>query len=502
MPSYNTFTTYNGNGVTTDFAIPFEYQDASEVQVARKNGSVTYVFLNPQLIRINAPLASGDVLTIRRVTDVSEAAVEYRNGATTTAQMLNASFTQLLNSAQEYQDLSVRTVVKDELGRYDFTGGRIVNLGDPVDPQDGVTKQYVDDAFLNDSVAQAAAASAQDASDSADAAYASELKAADWAEKATAVEPGKYSAKYWAAQAQAVADAAAAAITVTPVGGIAATNVQTALEELDTEKAAAVHTHVIADTTGLQAALDAKLAIATATSTYVPKAGDVTITGYLYYRADPTYGWVTSQSGDATHTGLTSFYTPNDIRVGFIGYGTGGYLYLTGEAGWQWNIGPAAVINGGAPWTTVNFNPELYVTKAAPVMTGDATIYRSNAPTTGLLAMGNAGAYIFYDGANFVTSHAMKFGSFDYLHTGNSTPFSLSGATGATETVFPLGHMIMAKATAAVNANAVAASPRLDGSNQYVVSGSGTPLAGFWRARGCYSYDGGTNFLVLLQRMS
>ena len=52
---------------------------------------------------------------------------------------------------------------------------------------------------------------------------------------------------------------AASAITFAPAGGIAAVNVQAAIVELDTEKAAAAHTHAIADVTGLQAALDAKL---------------------------------------------------------------------------------------------------------------------------------------------------------------------------------------------------------------------------------------------------
>lgn len=55
---------------------------------------------------------------------------------------------------------------------------------------------------------------------------------------------------------------AAADVTFSPTGGIAATNVQAALAELDSEKAAAVHSHAIADVTGLQAALDAKAVLA------------------------------------------------------------------------------------------------------------------------------------------------------------------------------------------------------------------------------------------------
>ena len=48
----------------------------------------------------------------------------------------------------------------------------------------------------------------------------------------------------------------AAQIAFTPVGGVATTNVQAAIAELDMEKAYNVHSHVISDVTGLQSALD------------------------------------------------------------------------------------------------------------------------------------------------------------------------------------------------------------------------------------------------------
>jgi len=59
-------------------------------------------------------------------------------------------------------------------------------------------------------------------------------------------------------EAGATADQVASEVPFTPAGGIAASNVQTALEELDTEKAAASHTHTLANITdsGALAALD------------------------------------------------------------------------------------------------------------------------------------------------------------------------------------------------------------------------------------------------------
>ncbi|MCO5164652.1 MAG: hypothetical protein M9939_26540 [Mesorhizobium sp.] len=64
-------------------------------------------------------------------------------------------------------------------------------------------------------------------------------KAEKWAEEDEdiEVEPGSYSAKHWAEKAQDAATGGAGSISVTPAGNIAATNVQAALEELDTEKA-------------------------------------------------------------------------------------------------------------------------------------------------------------------------------------------------------------------------------------------------------------------------
>lgn len=96
----------------------------------------------------------------------------------------------------------------------------------------------------------------------------------------------------------------AAEVIVTPTGNIAATNVQGALAELDTEKAPAVHTHAIADVTGLQAALDAKLALTGGT-----------LTGGLIGTTASFSGSVTL--GDAT----SDLHTINGRIIGVSGTG-------------------------------------------------------------------------------------------------------------------------------------------------------------------------------------
>lgn len=76
--------------------------------------------------------------------------------------------------------------------------------------------------------------------------------------------------------------ASASSVTLTPTGSIAATTVQAAVAELDSEKAAAVHTHAISDVTNLQSSLDAKAASGAA----VPIGGVID-----YFGAVEPSGW-------------------------------------------------------------------------------------------------------------------------------------------------------------------------------------------------------------------
>ena len=65
------------------------------------------------------------------------------------------------------------------------------------------------------------------------------------------VAPGQYSAYHWSIKAKAFASGSASAISFTPTGSLSSTNVQAALGELDTKKAAVSHVHTLAQITGL-----------------------------------------------------------------------------------------------------------------------------------------------------------------------------------------------------------------------------------------------------------
>lgn len=187
MADYNTTINYNGDGTTTDFSIPFNYVSKVDVKVTRLGGSVSYTWLNANMIRLSAALAVGDILTIKRETNIATPTVSFVNGAVPTAQQFNSAFNQTLFAAQESSDTVNRGLFKDTLGRYNATGARIMNLGTPINDTDAATKAYAD--TVNSSVLSSvatAATSASNASASATAASVSAVAAANSAAAAAA----------------------------------------------------------------------------------------------------------------------------------------------------------------------------------------------------------------------------------------------------------------------------------------------------------------------------
>jgi hypothetical protein len=324
--TYNTVVTYNGDGVTTSFAIPFVYDTQSEVEVTRKDGVVSYVFTNPNTITLSAPLAIGDILTIQRNTDISAPKVSFRNGAGTTGQQLNAMVRQLLRSIQEVYDRVSRFMGLDAQNRWDAQGFRVTNVGDPVDPDDAATKGYVDVAAVSATnaatVAQLASQNASAASAAAQLDAAAAIAAAEDADDAAAlaqlwasapvneiVDAGQYSAYHWAVQAASVVTGGggtALATSFVPAGNLSSTNVQAALTELDTEKAPITHSHAVTEVTGLQGLLDAKANLSGAAFTGAVSGTTIRVSG-----ASGGFLWWDRDGGSAT--GVWTAYAEDRI---------------------------------------------------------------------------------------------------------------------------------------------------------------------------------------------
>jgi len=102
--SYNTYITFDGDGSTKDFAIPFTYLKQEDVVVTRQNGPVTFVFVSPNIIRVATAIDVGDKLFIERRTALVTPNVVFQNGGGLTADNINKSLDQLRFAVQEASD--------------------------------------------------------------------------------------------------------------------------------------------------------------------------------------------------------------------------------------------------------------------------------------------------------------------------------------------------------------------------------------------------------------
>lgn len=151
------YVQYPGNGSTTNFTFPFPYLDSSHI-VVRVNGVQTtaFTFLNASTISFSVAPASGSTVEIRRVTPKDEPPVDFQDGSVLLERDLDYLATFNLYVSQETADTADAGLFADEAGNFSLDGKRLVNSGDPVNPQDAATKNYVDTGF-NSQLAQATA---------------------------------------------------------------------------------------------------------------------------------------------------------------------------------------------------------------------------------------------------------------------------------------------------------------------------------------------------------
>lgn len=155
----NTLIIYKGDGATTEYTIPFDYLKKTFVKVIldtrelqggnQSDPSAEYYFLDARTIKLKTAPPSGTQLTIRRFTSESERVVSFNDGSVFKAKDLDVSQVQAFHIASEARDIINDALIQDSEDNWDAKGNRIVNVADPINPQDAVTKKHLDTKLEN-----------------------------------------------------------------------------------------------------------------------------------------------------------------------------------------------------------------------------------------------------------------------------------------------------------------------------------------------------------------
>ena len=160
-----TFDTFTGNGTKVFFDFTFEYLEQSDVKVSL-NGTTqpttAYFFSTDTRIQFNTISAattlqettgapkSGVTVRVFRETDITELKSTFFAGSAIRSQDLNDNFNQNNFAVEEVRDQYVTKTNGEFDTNVDMNSNRITDMADPVNAQDAVTKQYLEDNYFDD----------------------------------------------------------------------------------------------------------------------------------------------------------------------------------------------------------------------------------------------------------------------------------------------------------------------------------------------------------------
>ena len=143
-----TSITYTGTGSQKLFDIPFDYLRTSFVKTNVDDIVLTYgedyVIINRQIEFTVAPISGSHVVIYRETT--TDRLVSWAGASVLKASDMTINQVQQLHILEEQQDWTkTNSIVMEGTIGWNARFHRIINVGDPVEPQDAVTKQYVED---------------------------------------------------------------------------------------------------------------------------------------------------------------------------------------------------------------------------------------------------------------------------------------------------------------------------------------------------------------------
>lgn len=110
----NTVIVYQGDGVTRQFTVPFDYLNQTFVHVylkdVEKTQGMDWSFISPTVIECAEAPAADETLTIKRITSTNRI-VDFKDASVLRSFDLNTSQLQVLHIAEEARDVTVDTIV-------------------------------------------------------------------------------------------------------------------------------------------------------------------------------------------------------------------------------------------------------------------------------------------------------------------------------------------------------------------------------------------------------
>ena len=155
------YQNYTGDNATTQFSIPFTYQDTAEISVTVNGVAETgLTFPSSSTVLLTSAPATGTLVQVRRTTALASRAVDFASGSVLTEEDLDDSNIQVFHAAQEAIDIAGDSIFLDTDDKWEASSKVIKNVGTPVASTDAATKDYADGISSAAATAAVAAASA------------------------------------------------------------------------------------------------------------------------------------------------------------------------------------------------------------------------------------------------------------------------------------------------------------------------------------------------------